>query len=124
MNREISFKAWDYHLSKFVDFNLIGRVDFNDPTYEFLQYTGLKDKNGEKIYSGDLINFTLQGYAHGPESEDIKKAEVFWDDKNACFSFGRYMTNEYMEYSFCLGDRIDRNSLEVVGNIFNNLNRG
>jgi hypothetical protein len=91
---------------------------YGNTRFVIQQSLDMKDKNGRDIYEGDLINFSIHGMTHGPEREDIKNAEVIWDPENACFSFGRFKSTELIEYSFCFGDRIDRNSIEIVGNIF------
>ena len=94
----------------------VGLQELNDCVV--LQYTGLKDKNSREIYEGDLINFTLYGIPHGPEAEDIKNAEVWYDEQYACFCFGRYRTNDNFGYHYDMSDRIRPKSIEVVGNIF------
>lgn len=68
MNREIEFRAWDKKLGRLlevlsIDFenNFIMLTDgeirtsssFNNCVLE--QYTGLYDKNGNKIFEGDMI---------------------------------------------------------------------
>lgn len=128
--REIKFRVWEKKLGKFrtIPKEFIGKrcshlcmsteqIDFcsfilsSTENFIYQQFTGLKDKNGKEIYEGDLINFTIGGKTHGPESEEIKGVEVFYSEEDAMFLFDR-------KECYSMIDFIRRDTLEVVGNIF------
>ena len=131
MNRELGFRAWHPMLKCFIYFNKLEMIHASK--YELSaaesietsggrhvyhcwheeapiqQYTGLKDKNGKKIFEGDIVKFSY--YLHDHEIETIV-GEVFFEDGIYYFDRDLLMaTND--------GNFIDE-SLEVVGNKFEN----
>jgi len=85
-------------------------------TFKWMQYTGLKDKNGKEIYEGDIIRNS--GY---PELCIVEFIEGQW--------IGRYypqsitITKDQRDKSHYIGLSFyvtERNSIEVLGNIYEN----
>jgi uncharacterized phage protein (TIGR01671 family) len=111
MKRELKFRAWDKKLlimlpqnemschKDFLEFGsratLFGFL--NNPDYEIMQYTGLKDSEGKEIYEGDICeNDAICDYV-----EYIDGAYCFSKDVDS-----RQMTEHY--------------PYKVIGNIYEN----
>lgn len=71
------------------------------------QYTGLTDKNGKKIFEGDIVKH----FNASDVGVDIGK--VCWDDKYCQF----YRTSNSGMYNYRVGADC---SYEVIGNIYDN----
>ena len=115
--KEIKFRAWDKENKKMVysgtdDFwfmsfdnesigilgchNIGGDPDTTIDSFELMQFVGLTDKNGKKIYEGDIVSSSNKG---------IKK--VFWSKLDCQFAIdGTYL--------YRMAD------IEIIGNIYEN----
>ena len=119
MKREIKFRAWDsdmrvmhspFTLSEIGEIRRngggIGAVAMNYSWDEllWLQFTGLKDKNGREIYEGDIVLY----------GNDTDPNPVIFDNQMFCVPVG---TGVHKTHLHIMGGE---NKWEVIGNIYEN----
>lgn len=76
--------------------------------YDVMQYIGINDINGKRIYEKDIVNITLV------QPEETIKGVVFYNEEDAIFLV-RTFKDGYFTFMSC-----DIKSVEVLGNIYEN----
>ena len=102
--RTLEFRAWHSGQKKMVHSNQFkGIMNTNYPSFEIMQYTGLKDKNGVKIFEGDILS--------NPKSS---KGNYF-----VKFNVGGYDAVYKGNFTLCLHPVLHEfDGAEVIGNIY------
>lgn len=119
MRRIIKFRAWHRNKKKFLlagDLHNLSNVpaishgdhfELDQNNVDYLQFTGIKDKNGKDVCEADLLK-DQYGFLW----------EVFWTEKSARFIL--VSRDEDISPDRYFGDRPEVN-YEIIGNIFENL---
>ena len=130
--REILFRGkridsgeWEYGGCVFTEnkvcliYNQTHSIDLQGCTVEensVGQYTGLTDKNGTRVFEGDILKI-INKYQYPfdddtKEYTDIDADVVHFDDEGLCFSYGK-------SPFLCVVDNVTA-EYEVIGNIHDN----
>lgn len=148
MNRELKFRLWNIEdkvwdnpalLEVFNDDGTLEPYEYSvkagelnplyipKENYVIQQYTGLKDKNGQEIYDGDVIK--VDTFDSNDKKSTITESVVWGEygddeyvDKLECWMMGGYPLSSVakswgVRYN---ASETESGSLEVVGNIFEN----
>ena len=121
MSREIKFRVWDNidYMSKPYDLNEIqfGKIQFTKDCI-IMQFTGLKDMNGQDIYEGDVLQCEFIPSYFGVE----------WNNEVSCYDW--YVMTETKKLGASLAkanedapkktDKPFSQIIEVIGNIYEN----
>ncbi|EQK39767.1 yopX family protein [[Clostridium] bifermentans ATCC 638] len=133
--REIKFRIWNNEEKEMIENKDIYNIDFrkdiffssvmvdgfilNESNYRLMQYTGLKDKNGKKIYEGDIVKCTgmieLTGVVKFKDCEFCIKYKGKYDRQ---FNYKSLKENEKYNDGKCSFDL--KNEFEVIGNLYDN----
>jgi uncharacterized phage protein (TIGR01671 family) len=137
--RQIKFRAWDKQREEMWKYvlNEMSDVDCyddnlsmwsvakmmekgDDSRFVFMQYTGLKDRNGTEIYEGDILLVTSETYTNfgkTPTGRFSKEYyEVIWKDDG--WGYKVLKSDHTIEGTEIKGLKVTTKYAEVIGNIY------
>lgn len=143
--RKIKFRARDSHSGIWIYLHILpGHFIHESASEEFirekdmiggnltpwLQYIGLKDKNGDEIYEGDVIlvedSYTdvILEDGSGPQEPDNHLTPVIFNEEFGAFGVNIENGGDYIDDGFnsfeTINGQIGLEKLEIIGNIHEN----
>ena len=82
------------------------------------QYTGLKDKNGKKIFEGDIVSYTAIVTEYEENTRPYSYKDIF--EGEVTYDYGCFWINDRTLYQIAAYDDEFEPEIEVIGNIYDN----